>query len=157
MTPPDDDPSAPAPGEPSRPRAARPRPVRPRPAGEATTPKPVRAGLSGDDGPEGARLVDEPEVELELQEETLLVRVRGRSRGHTSQGSADLLLLGFHRADEEEPEREALVVGKTLEALTPRQLEAAWRAGRPPRDPFEETELFPETSRARGRGHGPGR
>jgi hypothetical protein len=152
MTQPDDDASAP--DGPDEPRVTRPKPVRPRPAGRATTPKPVRAGLGGDADAEPVGVVEDAEAELHLDGETLVVRVRGRSRGHTSQGAADLLLLGFHRQAEEEPVRESLMVGDALEELTPLQLEAAWRSGRPPRDPFEETELFPETSRNRGRGRG---
>lgn len=140
----------------------RPIPVRPpapvtegRDPARATMPRPVRAGMDGGEAPPvPGGVVGEAEVLLELPDQTLAVRVRGRSRGHTSQGKADLLLLGFHREDEEEPVRETLVVGSSLEALTPLGLEAAWRKGRKPRDPFEPTELFPETSRSRGRGRG---
>ena len=142
----------------ARPEAKRPIPVRaPRPVreeGRPTVPKPVRAGLSGSPGSGGAGDPEVPEVELELPDETLAVRVRGRSRGHTSEGSANLLLLGFHRPDEDGPVREALVVGSSLEALSPLQLEAAWEKSREPRDPFRPSQLFPGTSRNRGRGRG---
>lgn len=124
-------------------------------AARPTTPRPVRAGL-GSDEPEAApvAVVEPPEVTLELPDGELTVRVRGRSRGHTSQGVADLLLLGFHRAGEDEPAREALVVGRSLEALSRHELETAWRRSRESRDPFEPAELFPGTRRSRGRGRG---
>lgn len=141
-------------------RVPRPIPVRaPRPvtgdreAARATTPRPVRSGLDTPEPPETpGGSPEEESVRLELDDRTLVVHVRGRARGHTSQGKADLLLLGFHDEGEDEPVREALVVGSSLAALTPFRLEAAWRAGRTPRDPFAPTELFPETDRNRGRG-----
>lgn len=143
----------------------RPTPVRPRSvaddvdasgAARATTPTPVRSALSGVE-PEEPPLqgpVEEHRVEVEVAGELREVRVRGRSRGHTSQGVADLLLVGFHRPGEEEPHREALVVGRTLEELGAEELERAWARGREPRDPFEPSELFPGTRRNRGRRRG---
>lgn len=154
-----DEPGTPSEGEgAAEPQVTRPIPVRPptpvrRKVGRPTTPEPVRAGLEGDDAG-GVGAVEPLEVELELPDGVVTVRVRGRSRGHTSEGAADLLLLGFHRPGEEEAVREALVVGDSLEALSPAQLETAWERGREPRDPFEPSELFPDTSRSRGRGRG---
>jgi len=139
--------------------AVRPTPVRaPRPVGgppgRPTTPKPVRAGLERENVDPAGTLTSPEEVELEVGDATLTVRVRGRSRGRAGHGAADLLLLGFHRPDEDEPCRDALVVGQSLEALTPMELAAAWTRGREPRDPFEPSDLFPGTRRKRGGGRG---
>jgi hypothetical protein len=157
-TPQGDADSSPGTEEGGVPEVTRPIPVRaPRPAGdegsaEAAVPKPVRAGLEPESPPPAAAMAEVVEVSLELDQETLAVRVRGRARGSTSQGAADLLLLGFHREGEEEPVREAMVVARRLEDLSPLQLEEAWNEGREPRDPNAPSELFPETSRNRGRG-----
>jgi len=75
-----------------------------------------------------------------------IVRVRGRGRAGADGGPAPLLVLGFFRAaGQEVPEREALVVARGLSQLTPRQVEGAFRASRPPPEQGKK-ELFPETS-----------
>lgn len=97
-------------------------------------------------------LAGEGERSLEAGGETWTVRLRGRARGHVSQGVADLMLLGFHRSDEVDPTREALVPGRSLEHLGGEDLRRAWERSRPVRDPFESSELFPGTRRKRNRG-----
>jgi len=84
-----------------------------------------------------------------------IVRVRGRGRAGADGGPAPLLVLGFfHEAEQEVPDREALVVARSLAELTPRQVEGAFRASRPPPQPGAKKELFPETASKGRRGDG---
>ncbi len=84
-----------------------------------------------------------------------IVRVRGRGRAGADGGPAPLLVLGFFRANEQEaPEREALVVARGLAELTPRQVEGAFRASRPPPEPGTKKELFSETATKGRKGDG---
>jgi hypothetical protein len=56
-------------------------------------------------------------------------------------------VLGFFRdPDAEVPEREAVVVGRSLDELTARQLEGALAVSGPPPEPGRRKELFPETA-----------
>jgi hypothetical protein len=84
-----------------------------------------------------------------------IVRVRGRGRAGADGGPAPLLVLGFFReTGQDVPDREALVVGRGLAELTPRQVEGAFRASRPPPEPGAKKELFPETASKGRKGDG---
>ncbi len=84
-----------------------------------------------------------------------IVRVRGRGRAGTDVGPAPLLMLGFfHAAEEERPDRESLVVARSLDELTVRQLEGALRVSRPPPEPGTKKELFPGTATKGRKGEG---
>lgn len=118
------------------------------PAGHAT-PTPVRVSLGGDaaHSPEDGSGAEPaaPEVILESEGRAWAVRVRGRSRGGPSAAPVPLLLLGFF-ADpaDEAPRREALVVARSLEELSPARLEAAFRASLEPGADDVRKPLFPE-------------
>jgi hypothetical protein len=106
---------------------------------------------------------DEQEVELEVGNERWCVVVLGRSGGRGS-AAVPLLLLGFRRTagdstdvavedrSDRSVEREALVVGRTLAALTPTELERALEDSREP--PPQSTRIPSENRSRRGRGHG---
>lgn len=112
-------------------------------------PTPVRDGVPpamGGESDAGREPVAES-TSLELGDVTWTVRVRGRGRAGAETGPAPLLVLGFfRRADADVPEREALVVARSLEDLTVLQLERAFDVSHPPPDPDERKELFPETA-----------
>ncbi len=131
-----------------------PRPARPTPAREGA-PAPKRPSAGGDGGkgappsparPQGGEPagppppVPEEDVEqasVDIDGRTWIVRVLGRAGGGASvgvQATVPLLMLGFQRLDAEGgAERESLVVGRALSALTPEQLEAAFEKSTPAR------------------------
>ena len=97
------------------------------------------------------------EVEADLAQATVRteegphsVRVVGRS-GRSTRSAVPLLLLGFwpEESTDEEPPREALVVGKLLSDLTEFQLEAAFRRSRAPLDPERPRRFFGDTNERR--------
>ncbi len=153
------------PKEPDEARPARPIPVRPIPAREGV-PSPERHGdetpVPAGPGTEEAQAPGdgvEPDVDrrtVELDGATWTVKVEGRAGGGASTGTrptAPLLLLGFYRQEEDErATREALVVGRALARLTPRQLEEAFATAEAPPDPGRSREIFPGTTSRRGRG-----
>jgi len=142
----------------------KPKPARPTPAREGNAPTPARgaeqpthpSGAHSPEMVEGAPDV-EPDVDekaVEIDGTTWTVKVKGRAGGGMSTGTestAPLILLGFFPEDDERGEREALVVGRTLARLTPRQLEQAFATAKPPPDPGRAREIFPGTSSRRGR------
>ena len=83
-----------------------------------------------------------------------VVREAGRtSSGQPTDPSAPLLFLTFARAEEPDtPVREALTVGRSLEALTETELEAVLERARPLAPKTEPEEIFPGTRRSRGGG-----
>lgn len=125
---------------------AAPTPVRGDPS--APPPTPVRSLMA----PATEVEVDEeatPEPEgdatVEVDGELWTARVVGRSLGGPSAAPVPLLLLGFFRSpDARAPQREALVVGRTLGGLSNAALEAALRVSREPPVPGERKPIFPE-------------
>lgn len=77
---------------------------------------------------------DLEEAEVSIEGDTWAVRVLGRSGGERA-SATPLLLLGFWRDRQEgdDPDREALIVGRTLADLTPAGLRNAFDASEPPR------------------------
>lgn len=150
-----------------------PRPARPTPAREGA-PAPKRRSARGGEGqggpPPPARArppepsgpppsVPEEDVEqasVEVGGRMWIVRVLGRAGGGASSGvqaPVPLLLLGFLRSEEDErAEREALVVGRTLAALTPEQLEAAFAKSTPAREKSVREPPSDESGRGGRRG-----
>lgn len=149
-------------GGPTRPEPARPStpPSRVGDSGRGGPPRSVRDGVAevrptpAREAAEAAdRATVDPVVEacaLMLDGEEWTVRIRGQGRAGAASGPTPLLLIGFFRdADAEQPEREALVVGRSLEALSERQLERAFTVARPPGRAAAK-DFFPEAA-ARGR------
>jgi len=130
-------------------RRERPSPVRE--GAPEVKPTPVREGVAGvppTESETGASAGPVSEAtSLVIDGVTWTVRVRGRGRLGADTGPAPLLVLGFSLAPEADvPDREALVVARALEELTPRQLERAFDVSRPPPAPGVRKELFPETA-----------
>ncbi len=113
----------------------------------------VRDGVPTQAGEtEPAREKEAESADLVVEGVAWTVRVRGRGQAGADAGPAPLLMLGFFRdAEGEVPEREALVVARTLNELSARQLEGALDVSRPPPEPGARKELFPETA-TKGRG-----
>lgn len=118
-------------------------------------PVPVRAamGVSREDAPP----LEAPTRTVRLGEgegEVWVVRVEGRTTtGQPPDAGAPLLFLSF--ATEEDPEhpvREAMAVGRSLEALSEAQLEALLAGARPVPSSHGHEEIFPGTRRPRGGG-----
>ena len=96
-------------------------------------------------------VADVGEVVVEADGASWIARVRGRA-GAT--GSPPLLLVGFWRAgdaagDPSPPEREALVVGRSLAGLSVAELAVALQAAAPPRGAEEPRPFFPEAGDGR--------
>lgn len=73
------------------------------------------------------------------------VRVLGASRAGPRTSAAPVLLLGFRaEGDEAGPWIEAVVVARSLDAVTDLELEEARRGATAPRTPWEPRPLFPE-------------
>lgn len=120
------------------------KPSRP-PHDDKSTPTPARALLEeAERGEDGARAPEPEETTLELDGEPWRVQIRGRSRTGAATGAAPLLLVAFSRAGDEAPERESLVVGRSLAELGSEALLAAFHRSRPPSDPGSHKEIFPE-------------
>lgn len=124
------------------------------------TPIPVRE-MVPDRKPEPVRRreaepTEIPEITLafEVEGEEWIAKEAGRTRSGTSPDSgAPLLLVTFHRAGAEEesggdqesvraedPEREALTVARSLEDLSPLQVEELFQRSRPFRPPERKSE-----------------
>ena len=116
------------------------------PPARPSSPKPTSVRDLAGATPSGAP--DLGETFLEVGGMAWAVRVLGRV-GRASGASAPLLLLGFWEADAAAhrlPSREALVVGRALEDLSPEALEEALAAARPPRDPDKTPGFFQESA-----------
>jgi hypothetical protein len=115
-------------------------------------PTPVRESLE----PSGSPAAAEPDLDflaVELEGRPWVVRAMGRGRAGPSSAPASVLLLGFFdEGSAEKASREALVVGTDLSSLRPSEIEEAFRASRPVRDPTKRKELFAESSSKRRRG-----
>lgn len=103
-------------------------------AGKRPKPTPVRDMAPVESTPAPTE-PDLEEAEVSIEGETWTVRVLGRSGGERA-SATPLLLLGFWEDDPEadDPDREALIVGRTLASLTPAALRSAYRASEPPRE-----------------------
>lgn len=126
-----------------------PTPVRGDPSAPAPLPTPVRSLMAAPaaDGGGAAEATPEPEGDatVEVDGRVWTVRVVGRSLGGPSAAPVSLLLLGFFQdPDAQAPQRETLVAGRTLGALSSEQLEAALGASREPPAPGARKPLFPE-------------
>ena len=144
MTRPDDAPPPPKPLTPARPAESPGPPKPPTPVGreggdrvEADVPRPtpVRAAMDTSPVPD----VPAEECTLDVEGTTWRVRVLGRSQAGVGTVGTPLLLLGFTSADQNGPDREALVVGSALEDLPEAALLVAHRAARPPRSEAERS------------------
>lgn len=150
-----------------KPTAPRPIPVREPAAGVGATPAlptPVRASLDSSQGAstsvsEKGRRV---EVGFEANGRHWLACERGRALAGGALTGARLLLVSFHRADEEagdgeegdtdgDDALETLLVARSLDGLTERELQAALERARPPREPRSGGGIF-ESTTTRGRG-----
>lgn len=111
-------------------------PARGKPAPD-TKPTPVRALMESSGEPAPPEVAPDAEsVSLEVDGACWTVRVLGRSMIGAPPSATHVLLLAF--AAEERPERalrEAWAVGRSLSALAPAALEAAFRTSAPPREP----------------------
>ena len=100
-------------------------------------PTPVRALMEGSGEPAPPEVAPDAEsASLEVDGACWTVRVLGRSMIGAPPSATHVLLLTF--TAEERPERalrEAWVVGRSLSALAPASLEAAFRTSAPPREP----------------------
>lgn len=143
----------------SRERSRAPRPPRPAAGGGGGRPTSVRESVAElrpaparkrRDASDAGAPPSSPEAEaaaLAVDGVQWTVRVCGRGRAGVHGGPAPLLVLGFFRGEEGDiPEREALVVARSLKGLTARQLEGAFRLSQPPPPPGSHKELFPETA-----------
>ena len=105
-------------------------------------PTPVRdlAEAGSDPGTEDS---DVTEVQLEMEDESWVVRVLGMA-GSGSSGAVPLLLLGFWTVTDSStsPDREALVVGKTLASLSTESLTTAFKNAKTPSDPERKKPFF---------------
>ena len=127
-------------------------PVVARQAPESEKPTPVRdlatpgvfPGASPDVEP------DVGEATVEVDGTSWTVRVRGRSGGGSAVNTP-LLLLGFWKVQSatSPPDREAFVVGRLLEDMPARDLEAALAESRDPADPDRRPAFFSEISERR--------
>ena len=86
---------------------------------------------------------DVTEVQLEMEDESWVVRVLGMA-GSGSSGAVPLLLLGFWTVTDSStsPDREALVVGKTLGSLSTESLMTAFKNAKTPSDPERKKPFF---------------
>lgn len=158
----DDSPTKPVPARalgspaplPARPRDGRPGGATGERRGAGFAPRPVRDG-----SPASAPMP--PQVGADVDEvpfggedgKTWVARVKGRSGGS---GSTPLLLLGFRPdgaagGERAQPEREALIPGLSLAALTERQLADALARAVAPREGGEPPPFFAEAGDARTR------
>ena len=115
----------------------------------ARKPTPVREAVGATSG--GTTLEpDLEEVSFSVDGVDWTARVRGRTGGARS---TPLLLLGFQRTEskDEGPERESLVVGRTLEGLSATALAEALEKAWDPVDPREKRPFFEEVGDGRRR------
>lgn len=112
-----------------RERPPRDRPAKPRPARDLGAPQ---APAPAEEAPAAPTV-----AEIEVDGRAWTVRVLGSSGSVRGGRGAPLLLLGFTPRDAEAdgPVGEALVVGRSLEALSGSELEAAFRRARTPPAP----------------------
>ena len=105
-------------------------------------PTPVRdlAEAGSDPGTEDS---DVTEVQLEMEDESWVVRVLGMA-GSGSSGAVPLLLLGFWTVTDSStsPDREARVVCKTLASLSTESLTTAFKNAKTPSDPERKKPFF---------------
>lgn len=137
---------------------ARPTPVRQRSTtkgdedDDPERPTPVRAAMEAER--EEPPPVEPPSLRFFREDEEWIVRVEGRTTsGRREDVGAPLLLLSFARAEAPDRRlREAVGIGRSLEALPPGELGRLLDASRPFREEWEGSELFPETRRDRSSG-----
>ena len=105
-------------------------------------PTSVRELAESGSGP-GTEEPDVAEVRLEMEDEHWVVRVLGMA-GSGSSGNVPLLLIGFWTVMDSSalPDREALVVGKTLGSLSTESLTTAFKNARAPSDPEQKKSFF---------------
>jgi len=105
-------------------------------------PTPVRE-LAESGSALGTEDPDLAEVRLEMEDESWVVRVLGMAGGGPS-GGVPLLLLGFWTVTDSStlPDREALVVGKTLGSLSSENLTTAFKNAKAPKDPERKKPFF---------------
>ena len=105
-------------------------------------PIPVR-DLAESGAAPGTEDSDVTEVQLEMEDESWVVRVLGMA-GSGSSGAVPLLLLGFWTVTDSStsPDREALVVGKTLSSLSAESLTTAFKNAKTPSDPERKKPFF---------------
>ncbi|MCG6987255.1 MAG: hypothetical protein LJF06_03565 [Gemmatimonadetes bacterium] len=120
------------------------------PGEENSTPTPARALFE-----EVQRLspTSAPEAEertLDAGGERWVVRVCGRTRTGSDTGPAQLLLVAFQRDGATTPERESLVVGRSLADIGEETLLTAFERGRTPSEPGTHKEIFPQPGGRRG-------
>ena len=179
----DNEDRSPAPRPPSaRPPSARPAPPPPARGGARKPARPRQRDRRGPAArtrnestakPTPARLVegsrngtggepDVPETVIEHDGRLWTVRLLGRARGGPSTGAVPLLLLGFWEGQGASacgpPALEHLMVGRTLCALSPGQLEVALERARPcaPHDRAGDGTTSGPCEDAEGNGRGPG-
>ena len=111
--------------------------------------------MTGKEAPPSPTEADAEEVEVEVGGDSWTVRVLGRAGG-SMPSRVPMLLLGFWQegAHGGEPALEALVVGRTLEALSGADLECAFRSARPPRPRGDDVVERPTRGRSRRGGTG---
>ena len=105
-------------------------------------PTPVRE-LAESGSALGTEEPDVTEVQLEMEDESWVARVLGMAGGGPS-GGVPLLLLGFWTVTDSSasPDREALVVGKTLGSLSSESITTAFKNAKAPKDPERKKPFF---------------
>ena len=105
-------------------------------------PTPAREVAESGSAP-GTEEPDVVEVRLEMEDESWVARVLGMAGGGSS-GGVPLLLLGFWTVADSSalPDREALVVGKTLGSLSTESLTTAFENAKAPSDPERKKPFF---------------
>jgi hypothetical protein len=126
--------------------------------GGGRPPPPARALTQTENGPLEPVPPDVDGAQLAMAGDVWHIRVLGRSGG-VGPTAVPMLLLGFWPEGEAEGEavREALIVGRTLEALTTLDLENALAASREPRGPSQRPTREERRPRRRGDGASGGR
>ena len=140
--------------QPARPPSVEPRPPHSGPVPSQLPPddqnqeqdEPGGAGANQDNERKPTPGTEEPdvvEVRLEMEDESWVARVLGMAGGGSS-GGVPLLLLGFWTVADSSalPDREALVVGKTLGSLSTESLTTAFENAKAPSDPERKKPFF---------------
>jgi hypothetical protein len=122
------------------------------PGPENSTPTPARALFEEVQRPSPTSAPEAEERTLEAGGERWAARVCGRTRTGSDTGPAQLLLVAFQREGATTPEREGLVVGRSLAEVGEEALLSAFERGRTPSEPGTHKEIFPQPGGRRG-GH----